>query len=216
MQIIDSIRPDYRSYLSKEEVAAIEHEASIMETREAAGIEALKVVQKHRGWISDDSLYAIAQLLDMPVAELEGVATFYNLIYRQKVGRYVIHICNSISCHLTGYQQVLQAIKDHLGIEYGQTTADGLFTLLSNACLGGCDKAPVMMIGELHYEHLTPAKAVQILKKLAAGASTDNYLPPISPEISPEITPKDKQGFRDELDDDDVAGEISEMELSDE
>ena len=207
MQIIDSIHPDYRSYLSKEEVAAIEHEASIMETREAAGIEALKVVQKHRGWISDDSLYAIAQLLDMSVAELEGVATFYNLIYRQKVGRYVIHICNSISCHLTGYQQVLQAIKDHLGIEYGQTTPDGLFTLLSNACLGGCDKAPVMMIGEQHYEYLTPEKAVQILEKLAAGASTDNYLS--------SVLPKDQSSLREDLDDDDVAGEISEMELSD-
>ena len=160
MQIINTITPDYRSYLSKEEIAAIEHEASIMETREAAGIEALKVVQKHRGWISDDSLYAIAQLLNMSAAELEGVATFYNLIYRQRVGRYVIHICNSISCHLSGYQQVLQAIKEHLGIDYGQTTDDGLFTLLSNACLGGCDKAPVMMIGEHHYQYLRDRKSV--------------------------------------------------------
>ncbi|WP_348650698.1 NADH-quinone oxidoreductase subunit NuoE [Thalassomonas sp. RHCl1] len=215
MQIINTITPDYRSYLSKEEMAAIEHEASIMETREAAGIEALKVVQKHRGWISDDSLYAIAQMLNMSAAELEGVATFYNLIYRQKVGRYVIHICNSISCHLSGYQQVLQAIKAHLGIDYGQTTADGMFTLLSNACLGGCDKAPVMMIGERHYEYLTPEKAVEILEKIAAGASTENYLSSFLNEGDAAADRENKPRSRDYLDDDDVAGEISEMELSD-
>ena len=193
MQIIKTITPDLRNYLTKEEVAAIEHEASIMETREAAGIEALKVVQEHRGWVSNDSLYAIAYLLSMSVAELEGVATFYNLIYRQPVGRFVIHICNSISCHLSDYQQVLLAIKEHLGIDYGQTTADGLFTLLSNVCLGGCDKAPVMMIGKLHYEYLTPKKAVDILLKLADSATSTK---PITDENKPtdSLPEKNKPG----------------------
>jgi NADH-quinone oxidoreductase subunit E len=167
MDIIKTITIDYRQYLSSEEIAAIEHEASIMETREAAGIEALKVVQDQRGWISDDSLYAIGDLLNMPVAQLEGVATFYNLIYRQPVGKNVIHVCDSIACHLTGLDSVLAAIKSHLNIDYGQTTADGKFTLLSNVCLGGCDKAPVMMIAKQHYEYLTPERAIQILQMLA-------------------------------------------------
>ena len=166
MQIIKTVTVDYRHYLSAEEISEIEHEVSILETREAAGIEALKVVQAQRGWVSDDSLYAIAQLLNMPEAQLEGVATFYNLIYRQPVGKYVIHLCDSISCHLTGYEQVLEAIKTHLGIEYGQTTTDGLFTLLSNVCLGGCDKSPVMMIAKQHFEQLTPEKAIAILDDL--------------------------------------------------
>jgi len=139
-----------------------------METREAAGIEALKVVQEQRGWISDDSLYAIADLLAIPVAQLEGVATFYNLIYRQPVGKFVIHLCDSISCHLTGYAKVLEAIKAHLQIDYGQTTSDGLFTLLSNACLGGCDKSPVMMVAKEHYQELTPERAIDILQTLAS------------------------------------------------
>ena len=100
METIDTITIDYQHYLTANEIAAIEHEASIMETREAAGIEALKVVQEHRGWVSDDSLYAISDLLAMPVAQLEGVATFYNLIYRQAVGEHVIHLCDSIACLL--------------------------------------------------------------------------------------------------------------------
>lgn len=166
MEIIKTITVHPKDYLTSQELAEIDHEISIMETREAAGIEALKVVQAHRGWISDESLHVIATYLRMSSAELEGVATFYNLIYRQPVGKYVIHLCDSVSCHLTGYQQVLNAIVQHLNIGYGQTTEDNLFTLLSNVCLGGCDKAPVMMIGKQHYEHLTPEKAVEIITAL--------------------------------------------------
>jgi len=168
IDIITEVKPHFSQYLSDEEKSVIDHEASILETREAAGIEALKVVQSHRGWISDDSLMAIAQYLKMTTAELEGVATFYNLIYRQPVGKNVIHICNSVSCHLLGYSDILSAIKDHLQIDYGQTTPDGIFTLLSNACLGGCDKAPVMMIGTEHYDYLTVEKTIDVLETIKA------------------------------------------------
>ena len=167
VQIIKSVNLDYRQYLTDDEISEIEHEVSIMETKEAAGIEALKIVQAGRSWVSDDSLLAISQLLKISTAQLEGVATFYNLIYRQPVGHLVIHICDSISCHLLGYAKVLEAIKSHLVIDYGQTTADGMFTLLSNVCLGGCDKAPVMMIADKHYEQLTPEKAIAILNELS-------------------------------------------------
>ena len=158
---------DFRQYLSSSEISAIEHEVSIMETREAAGIEALKVVQEHRGWISDDSLVAIAQCLNISSAQLEGVATFYNLIYRQQVGHYVIHLCDSISCHLTGYDEILNVVRQQLNINYGQTTADGKFTLLSNACLGSCDKSPAMMINGTHYQSLTADSVVAILNGLS-------------------------------------------------
>ncbi len=158
---------NFRQYLTSAEMKAIEHEVLIMENREAAGIEALKVVQQHRGWISDDSLVAIAQCLNISSAQLEGVATFYNLIYRQKVGRYVIHVCNSISCHLNDYENILLTISSHLGISYGQTTEDGLFTLLSNACLGNCDKSPAMMINDKHYHSLTPDSVIAILNGLS-------------------------------------------------
>ncbi|TKB43472.1 NADH-quinone oxidoreductase subunit NuoE [Thalassotalea mangrovi] len=167
------VQLSYRDYLSVEEINAIEHEVAILGQRQAAGIEAMKLVQKNRGWISDDCLYAVADLLQMPASQLEGIATFYNLIYRQPVGRYVIHLCDSISCHLTGFAQVSEAIKEYLGIDYGETTSDGMFTLLTNACLGSCDKAPAMMIGEDHFEHLTPQSATDILRQLCAENDKD-------------------------------------------
>ena len=169
VQIIHTIAPDARSYLSDSEIAQIDHEIGILESKSAAGIEALKIVQSSRGWISDESLSAIAQYLEMSSAELEEVATFYNLIYRQPVGKYVIHLCNSVSCHLNDFSAVLSAMQSHLGIAFGQTTKDGMFTLLSNACLGGCDKAPVMMIGEQHYENLTPESVVDVLLSIRAS-----------------------------------------------
>lgn len=173
MMVTDEVI-DFRQYLSSTELTAIEHEASIMETREAAGIEALKVVQQHRGWISDDSLIAIAQCLNISSAQLEGVATFYNLIYRQKVGHYVIHLCDSISCHLTGYEEILKVVKRHLDIDYGQTTADGRFTLLSNACLGSCDKSPAMMINGQYYQSLTTESVIAILNGLSQNVGESN------------------------------------------
>jgi len=174
IDIINDVKPHYSQYLSDDEKSQIDHEASILETREAAGIEALKVVQSFRGWISDDSLLAIAQYLKMTSAELEGVATFYNLIYRQPVGKNVIHLCDSVSCHLTGYSEILSTIKQHLAIDYGQTTTDGLFTLLSNACLGGCDKSPVMMVGKVHYEYLTKSKVIDILETIKANSKSND------------------------------------------
>lgn len=189
MTVIHTITPAPEQYLTVEERSAIDHEISIMETREAAGIEALKIVQHHRHWVSDESLQAIAMYLKMSTAELEGVATFYNLIYRQPVGQFVIHICNSVSCHLTGYHQVIAAIKSHLGIEFGQTSSDGMFTLVSNACLGGCDKAPVMMIADQHYEYLTPDKAIEIITQLSSTHSQS-----ISLQQTNEHQPKSENG----------------------
>lgn len=163
-------------FLTPAEKAEIDHEIKIIGRRQAAGIEALKLVQRNRGWISDEALSAIASYLRMPSAELEGVATFYNLIYRQPVGHYVIHVCDSIACHLTGYEDVVNALKSALGIEFGQTSQDGCFTLLTNACLGGCDKAPVMMIAGEHYCYLTPESAVDVIQTLKANRDKQHSL----------------------------------------
>lgn len=170
-QRIDSVQIDYKTYLTTKEIAEIEHETTILEYREAAGIEALKIVQKQRGWISDQSLYAIADLLQMSVAQLEGVATFYNLIYRQPVGKYVMHVCNSISCYLTGYESIADTLKAELGIDFGQTSDDGLFTLITNACLGGCDKGPTLMVAEQHYQNLTPSSVKALINDLRQAAN---------------------------------------------
>ncbi len=92
----------------------------------------------------------------IPASDVEGVATFYSQIFRQPVGRHVIRYCDSVVCHITGYQGIQSAIESHLKIKPGQTTFDGRFTLLPTCCLGNCDKGPNMMIDEDTHSHLTP------------------------------------------------------------
>ncbi len=134
--------------LSEDEIEAIRLEASRYEAGSAAAIDALKLVQRRRGWVSNDDVAEIAALLDMPPAELGGIATFYNLIYLRPVGRKVIHYCNSVCCWMLGAEQNRRHIEERLQIGLGETTADGEYTLLPIVCLGACDKAPVMMIGD--------------------------------------------------------------------
>jgi len=130
----------------------------------AASIDALKIVQKRHGWVPDEAIAAIAGVLDIPSADVEGVATFYNLIFRRPVGRHVIKVCDSISCFLTGYDDLIAAIKQHLNLEYGHTTADGRFTLLPICCLGNCDKGPVIMIDDDTHGPVTPAQIATLLE----------------------------------------------------
>jgi NADH-quinone oxidoreductase subunit E len=160
---------DYRDVLSTVEITAIEHECSLYESRPAAAIDALQIVQRERRWINDESLYAIANMLGMSATELEGIATFYNLIYRQPVGEHVIHLCDSISCWLHDYQTIADHLRKTLKIEFGQTTSDGKITLLPNVCLGCCDKAPALMLdGEL-IESLDITAIDKLLQGLAGG-----------------------------------------------
>jgi NADH-quinone oxidoreductase subunit E len=132
--------------LSADETHAIEHAMGHYEDPRAATIDALKVVQNNHGWVPDGAIAAIGRVLGIPASDVEGVATFYNLIFRQPVGRHVITVCDSIGCFLTGYDELIAAIKAKLGIELGQTTPDNRFTLLPICCLGNCDKGPTLMI----------------------------------------------------------------------
>ena len=134
--------------LSPTEVEEIEAEISHLPDRESAAIDAMLIVQKHRGWVSDESIAAIAQLLGMSSAQLDSIATFYNLIFRQPVGRHVVMVCDSVSCYVMGADKLALTVKQRLGIEFGETTSDNRFTLLPIVCLGACDKAPTMMIDQ--------------------------------------------------------------------
>lgn len=134
--------------LTSDETTEILEELSHYEHRQAASVEALLVVQRHRGWVSDEALQDVAAMLDMSAEELDGVATFYNLIFRRPVGRHVILVCDTVSCWVMGYEEILAQLGQRLGIGLGQTTADGRFTLLTIPCLGACDRAPAMMIDD--------------------------------------------------------------------
>ncbi len=132
--------------LAAEEVEAIEAEIAHLPDRKSAAIDALLIVQEKRGWISDASLAAIAGLLGMSTADLDSIATFYNLIHRRPVGRHVVMVCDSVSCYVMGCDRLRGEIENRLGVRPGQTTADGRFTLLPIVCLGACDRAPAMQI----------------------------------------------------------------------
>ena len=134
--------------LSAPEVAAIEEECAHLPDRQSAAIDALMIVQEHRGWVSDASLFAIARLLGMSAEALDAVATFYNRIYRRPVGRHVVMLCDSVSCYIMGADGLAEQVKAHLGIDFGETTPDDRFTLLPIPCLGACDHAPTMLVGE--------------------------------------------------------------------
>ena len=151
--------------LSPEEKQEIEHDITHYPDRRSVGIEALKIAQRHRGWISNETLQEIADLLGMTRDELDNVATFYNLLYRQPVARHVILICDSVSCWINGYEMLREHLRSSLGLVLGGTTRDQRFTLLPIVCLGACGGAPAMMVdGEL-YENLSPGKIDQILEK---------------------------------------------------
>ena len=134
--------------LTPEEISEIDHELELYPDKQAVGLEALKIVQKHQGWVSDESLLAISKYLQIPISELEGVATFFNLVYRQPVGRHVMLFCNSVSCWIMGCDSLKDHIKEKLDIDFGETSSCGDFTLLPVPCLGDCDRAPVMMVGQ--------------------------------------------------------------------
>lgn len=149
--------------LSKAEIEAIKHEMTLYEDPGAATIDALKIVQDHRGWVSDEAMAAAAKVLGVSPTQMEAVATFYNTIFRQPVGRHVIMLCDSISCYLTGYEEIRDHLKTSLGIDFGQTTEDDRFTLLPICCLGDCDKGPSMRVGEDYHGNLTPDRVDEIL-----------------------------------------------------
>jgi NADH-quinone oxidoreductase subunit E len=151
--------------LTPEEMAEIDHEIALVPVRRAAAIEALKIVQQHRGWISDDSLQAIAGYLEISPEELDSVATFYNLVFRRPVGRNIILLCDSSSCYVMGYEKIYEQIRERLGIAFGQTTPDGRYTLLPNPCLGTCDHAPALMINNELFRDVTEENLDEILDR---------------------------------------------------
>lgn len=149
--------------LTEVERREIEQEISHYPKKQAATIEALKIVQKYQGWVSDGKVKAIAQILNVSAEEVDGVATFYNKIYRKPVGQTVIAVCDSVSCWIMGYPKLMRHACEKLGIQPGQTTADGRFTLLPTPCLGACDKGPALMLGDALVVAVTEQSFDQLL-----------------------------------------------------
>ena len=149
--------------LTVEEREEIEAKLADYPNTQAVAIEAMLIVQRHQGWVSDEKLRDLSEVLQLSVANLDGVATFYNLIRRRPVGRHVALVCDSVSCWIMGSERMRDHLCSRLGTPLGGTTSDGQFTLLPIVCLGACDHAPAMMIDGTLHEDLDERKIEEIL-----------------------------------------------------
>jgi NADH-quinone oxidoreductase subunit E len=149
--------------LPKELRTELEKRISEADHPRELAVDVMLALQNHYGHVSDEALEEGAGLLEMTALEL---ATFYDFIYREPVGKYVIHVCDGVVCWMNGHLSVIDHLTQKLGIRPGETTGDGLFTLLPTACIGYCDLSPAMLIGRRAYGPLTPEKIDEILEDL--------------------------------------------------
>ncbi|MFN2355807.1 MAG: NADH-quinone oxidoreductase subunit NuoE [Desulfopila sp.] len=144
---------------------ALEQRVTASVTPREAAVAVMKDLQRHYGWLTDEAVTEAARLLGLTPLQIEELATFYEMIYRRPVGKRVIHVCDSISCWAMGGESLLEKLAGHLGIRLGETTSDGMFTLLPCCCLGNCGDSPTMMIGDTLYGRLTLEKTLEILQQ---------------------------------------------------
>ncbi len=145
-------------------VAAIEA-ARAQPRFESNLIAILHQVQAHFGYLGQEQMHAVAQLAQIPLAKVTGVATFYHFFRLQPRGKHIINVCMGTACYVKGADKLSQRLMDELGIHFGETTKDGLFTLESSRCLGTCGLAPVVMVDDQIYGPVTPAEIGVILDK---------------------------------------------------
>ena len=131
--------------------------------RRGSLLSSLEEAQRRYGHLPEEVMIELAQSLDIPVGDVYGVASFYSFLSTKPLGENVIRICQSVPCYLKNNQQILETVEGELGIKPGETTKDGKFTLQLTNCIGACDQAPAMMIGDTLYVDLTPKKIVEIL-----------------------------------------------------
>ncbi len=153
--------------LTDQERKDVMAELEASEETMAACVEAMKIVQRSRGYVSDEAIADLAPLLGMTTDELDSVATFYSFIFRRQVGRHVMLICDSVTCWILGYESLLEHLRERLGIGPGETTADGRFTLLPVSCIGACDHGPAMIVDGTMYSDLTADRLDEILMGFA-------------------------------------------------
>jgi NADH-quinone oxidoreductase subunit E len=152
--------------LPRELLETLQAQIGQVEQPRELAVDIMLALQRHFGHLSDEALEEGARLLGMTPLELEELATFYDFIYRKPVGKFVIHVCDGVVCWMNGYDRVVDYLCKKLGIRAGETTEDGLFTLLPTACIGYCDLSPAMLVNGRPYGPLTPEKIDDILHRL--------------------------------------------------
>ena len=127
-------------------------------------LEKLHNIQESYGYIPEGEIDRLAEVYDIPRAKLYGVIRFYSMFYTEPTGKYIVRICDSLSCHINDSEQILNDVKEYLGIEDGETTDDKMFTLEVVECLGYCGEGPVMMVNDEIHTHVNSGMALKILK----------------------------------------------------
>jgi NADH-quinone oxidoreductase E subunit len=136
-------------------------------TREAALIPALHIAQREwGGWLPDAAIAAVARELELPAARVYGVVTFYDLLHQHQVGRHRIRVCTNLPCMLRGSDEIMETLRQELGVGENEVTADGRCSYVHFECLGSCDTAPMMMIDDAYHENLTPERVRRIVEEL--------------------------------------------------
>lgn len=155
------------AFLPREVVERIDALRSRYPTEEALLLPALHLAQRHcGGWLPEEAIEAVAELLHLPAARVAGVVSFYDMFHEHPVGRHRIRLCTNLSCQLRGAEELLQQLHDQLGVGEGEVTPDGRCTFVQFECLGSCDTAPMAMIDDDYHENLTPARLRRIVEEL--------------------------------------------------
>ena len=156
-----------RQFVSEEELTQIDMWIAKYpeDQKQSAVMQALMIVQEASGYLSEASMDAVADYLSMPRIAVYEVASFYSMYQHAPTGRHVINVCTNISCKLRDSSKIVKALSDKLGIELGQTTSDGRFTLRAVECLGACVNAPMMQVDKQYHECLTVDKLDDVLEQ---------------------------------------------------
>ena len=151
--------PDELNKSLVEKISKVDHPREMV-------VDVIFAIQEHYGYLTDEGVEETARLVGMSPLEVEQLATFYTFIFREPVGKYVIHVCDSVVCWMNGFESIKAYLSDKLDIQDGETTSDGLFTLLPVCCVGYCDRSPAILINKKVYGNLTNEKIDEIIAAL--------------------------------------------------
>jgi NADH-quinone oxidoreductase subunit E len=134
--------------------------------KRSALVPMLALAQQEHGWVRPEAIEYVATYLELSPSDVESVVSFYTLLHRRSVGQNVLLVCTNISCMLCGSDAIQATLREKLGIDWGETTPDGRFTLIEAECLGSCTTAPVLQVNGVFHENLTAGKVERLLDEL--------------------------------------------------
>jgi NADH-quinone oxidoreductase subunit E len=152
--------------LSERNLKKLDELKKYYQTSQALVLPVLWMVQEEHGFISEEAMKYVAQLLSIPFSHILGVVTFYTMFQAKPIGKHHIEVCTNVSCMLRGSARLVEHLETRLGIKLGETSKDKKWTLSETECMGSCGTAPMIAVGEEYYENLTPEQVDKILDEL--------------------------------------------------